>query len=762
MPNYEVFVDGVSEGGFQALTSSGSSVIAAGGSFIVGNATAIQRPNVTPALDAVYAPLKGVAAGDYRDPWVYLPAYPAMTDVRIFIRKAQLRIRWDDGAGGLTPISGRWVGGGVDWSGPATYLSGRLQNALSPTKWFHFLGEKPPFDPKDPLGLNRNRASGIYDYGLTDDTGICTAYFCVGIAIGYPNFSFSATIWDLFYPGLPAGLLRDPSEPQVDDPAEAGFGDIGFLLFARQKQQALYLSEHYITTAGYAMMKFPYAGDEAHYSRQLTPDLDADGGNGWGVNYTTDWVSGTGMLAMAPAPIADHDYRQGINVELKDNAGAPVAGAAVTFGPFSGTTGVDGKVTIDAVPLGSWLVPQTTKSVDPFTSLELEDASGYASASPPSPHLVPPHTTAGEIGVTYTGKSGNTLTGVKAGTPAGPGSPSTVLTGLDVDGGEVATLPYADFHIEKAGVVYADTSLYIYEDEYVEWGGRTDGDGDPDQTIDGDGLDYAQDPFGEPYLTESREPEVIEWTGLEMERDFGQKKALSETLKCPSQVILADHRRLLLGIVDGAARLWTTDDAYETDQTGGSVLLSDDRTWTKGLLRLDPDGNTVKAWLTDDAGQVYVSESPDGGETWGTPASAVTLTAGRQERGDVRHDGSSWLRAHPEGTALKLYSSPDGEEWTDEGEISADGNFPWLLCLPDGSLGCLYHDGAGVVFRSGTEDAGGWTWADPVSVATVDPTGPAGFANGQKLLAAYRTSKTEVGFSVSFDGGETWQEGSEG
>jgi hypothetical protein len=415
------------------------------------------------------------------------------------------------------------------------------------------------------------------------------------------------------------------------------------------------------------------------------------------------------------------------------------------------------------------------------TSLPLADATDYAAsigatdAEQPSlkqqrAAFLPNDPDGFEFFLTYTGKAGDMLTGVK-----GPdGLSATGVSKSDLYGGEVATLPYVDFTVEVSGspVTLAGTPrLYVYEerggDVTITTGTATDG------SIDADGLDCCKDPFGEPFFHESREPVTKEHVGVDMEAYIVPKDALTETIKCPSECILADGERLLGAVQGGVVKLWRTRDLWATST--GPETISSLHTFREVLLRLGPDG-MVNAHLTRDDGQVYLALSPDGGDTW-TDADGVAgqlteltdLPACRFERGDLRHDGcASWLRVHPwsgstSSPGVNLYISDDGGvTWRFDSVVDLQAKWPWLIIMPDHSLLCAYHDGSHIACKVGLPDGSGYAWEPKVQIAASDVTGPVGMANGQKVLLAFRYGKDVVRFFKSLDDGTTWEEGSEG
>lgn len=748
MPLYTVYLDGTPTGGFQADTLGGFGnndlvpeapvVIPAigynSGSDRLYN---IQRPNVVPSLQAMYPGVYGVDATVSRDNWLFLPQYvsPGITDIRIFVRTLRVRVRWDDTVNPPTTIPDRWVGGTVEWSGNF--------------EWPYVVYNIARWGSQD----------GLIEYTLTDSTGIATLYAAVGIAVK------DGGAWKLYSPandggrGFTIGYSVINPSLAVLQKAAAPFGPDygpGHALDAVNR------------TVGGLTVEYdrPWGVDEGHYYRTTNLGHSADGGHGWGIDYGSAWNPATGILSYSIPALVDHDYHQSAILNVVDASLTPISAATVSFGPYSGMTDAMGNVTIPAIPRGSTAAPLLHPAFAVITDLEVEDASIYPASAGAFDYEAPAmklihHSPVAYFGLTYTGKTGNVLNGIKSRMLADPAA----IFQVELQGGEPVTLPYTDFKVQKGAVVYRDAAggdppMWIFEDEDTKQNFRADVAGGPDNAIDGEGLDLHADPFGEPHLLDGREPQVWRLEGREMDRDFGQQAVMDETATSLSGVVLPDHRRLLHAIQGGESRLWTSDDAWDTDQSGTSTLLSNAHAYTKGILREGPDGG-LHAWLVA-GGQVYLSRSGDGGETWASASSVTTLPAQRDERGDTRHDGERWYRAHPEGSGLTLYSSYDGEEWASEGAISPDGSFPWLLAHPDGSLVVLYHDGAGLVSRTGGDSTGSWVWSSANPIAATDPTGVAGFVTGTKILAAWRVGKSDVKFAVSFDAGETWQDGSEG
>lgn len=84
---------------------------------------------------------------------------------------------------------------------------------------------------------------------------------------------------------------------------------------------------------------------------------------------------------------------------------------------------------------------------------------------------------------------------------------------------------------------------------------------------------------------------------------------------------------------------------------------------------------------------------------------------------------------------------------------------PWLMLLPAGDQLALYYDttaGALCCRRFGENANGTWTLGSVVQIVTVQNGGFAGFANPQKVVAAWLDANGQMHFAVSFNQGDTW------
>lgn len=742
MVTYTFYLDGVPTAGFQLYSkgfiggitdyavSNGSGVITSAAHF-----DHLQNPNALPAVQAAYAGLKGIDPRDDPDPFSPVPRGDGITDVRFFLATIQVRVRWKAGAT-TTLLTDRWVGGGFnEWN-----------------------GKPPPYSLPD-FGVKRQLWShgavkGFFASTLTDASGIAKYLALFGVAFR------DGTIW----------RLHSPATDESGAVSGRGRFDLKLALRKRERARLAYGDALNISgsTALFLPNNAPYG--DVHYVRQLAPNAfgtpgTTDAGYGLSLDYGSAWNPSTGQLDLSGLPgLLTHDYEQSAAVTVLDAAGSPINAATVSFGSgfFTGVTDGAGKVTIPCLPRGSWVKDPDTASSDPVTEILLADASAYpATASSPdsAPHLVTQERAeSGSFTLRYAGKSGNTLTGIEGQTGG------TGLRENDLYGGEVATLPYSDLAVSVGGTPYtilhaSPSALYVHEESQAAIQLTVAPGGTPAPDEDPEGLDLPQDKTGEPYFTAATKTRTEEWLSVGMESDFSRRTAQEAVLSTFSQVLLEDGRRIQHAISSGALRQWITDDLWETSE--GPETLAADAAYATCLLREDPDGLLI-SWPVTSAGAVKRLLSADGGETWTGPEAAATLPSGRPERGDARYLADRWVRAHPMGSGITLYQSFDGTEWEDAGAIAATGKYPWLLVLPTESLLCLYHDGGAIKSRYGHEADGAWTWESAVTVASVPETGPVGFANAQKALCWFRNGSDLPVFYSSFDGGATWEAGSEG
>jgi len=710
----------------------------------------LQNPNVWP--DHASPGVKGIALSSPPPgnvyptnsyPWAEIPLAGSGSTVRWFFKKIQLRLRWKDRESPINyqVIPGRWVGGGgeeYDWYRWRT-LPGerRLQSWAGGTPYWEGGSDAP----------------GSHEYGLTDASGICEYIMLAGIAVSDP--AVSAGAWQLTSPPVSGGRAKQ-----------------NITLYTNDKET------HWRVPFRDTEPAYQYAVRDARTFRQCVAGGNSDGGHGLFIDYTTDWNAGSGMLTV-PAPVMpiDFAYEQTLTLEIPDHD----SGTTATFGPYTADLS-SGSATVFALPRGSVLkdVREGPSGSQEITSLPLQDASAYPSsvgvASQGKPHLVPPAKnllsvsgppyTVAESGIphletTYTGKVSNSLSGVKVqDSVAGWDEPQNGM----YFGGEVLTLPY------EVTITHGDGSSrtelrYVYEDSATEVVSTDFGTGQYDD------LDYAMDPYGEPYLTERRTSDVYAWGSADMEQTWAFHKVLSGVeLQSPSRAILPEGRHCLAGIVGGECRIYRSDDA-ESFTTLAHAAFGSSYVAVKQCL--DPDRATLHLWIVG-AGEynqdyssafaiangILHSYSTDGGETWTAPVGVASLPATRPERGDVLHDGLQWLRSHPKASGdIHLFGSPDGEVWSDLGAI-ATGNNPRLALLPDGSLCCAYTVNGAFKAKVGTLEASGYTWGAAVHIDGLS-RGHAIYANGQKILASFRKDAADILHKRALDQ-ETYSDGGEG
>ncbi len=649
---------------------------------------------------------------------------PAIT-IKYFLKTFRLKTQWDDGATQV-PLVGR-----------AIYIGQNEFHYAWITQdedliWLHrteYAGGCSPGPDYYDAGY------GMFPYQLSDGSGVAEYIACMGCALEIPPFGgFTGTTY--YYLVQPFGS---------SGPGDFSYNNVS--LFVRQCELALFGDVQLAVRNEY-----PYEVDENHAYRQLMAGTFTPKTAGWDQDYGGAWDPATGILAVVEPAIVTHSYFQGVNVSPVDHVLTPIP-ASVTltaYGPtgpatYTGTAGTQ----IDMLPNGSTLKDVRWQpgdgihgeTIPEISSIPLQDASNYYAASVEGilAQLVPPSALRPEVTVSsagpgngngdrydtrWTGKSGDTLTGVTAPHthPDWPWESEAIF-----DGGEVLTQPYSYAWAEIGGLGRTGTGyVWVHEDGYEI---VAPGENQPSTNAVVGGLDYALDPAGEPWLTEGTPTLVNEYTSNDMERVMSKRQIINEGMTSPSRVILADHEHILAGIdAAGAVKLWsTTTQAPETATPGtpaGSwnVLTTIDAStlWAGCVLREDPAG-ALHCFMVNPAGVVKKRISADGGATWDTLAVCAGLPVCRAERVDVLDLGNEWMAFVPDaGGQVALYSSPDGEAFVHETDVAATARYPWLVALEAGDLLCFWYDEATFEIKSAraSEAAGVWTVTTPVVVAT--------------------------------------------
>jgi hypothetical protein len=179
-------------------------------------------------------------------------------------------------------------------------------------------------------------------------------------------------------------------------------------------------------------------------------------------------------------------------------------------------------------------------------------------------------------------------------------------------------------------------------------------------------------------------------------------------------------------------------------------------------------------------GRVMAARSSDQGQHWSKPVVVVdTEEDDRDPSVACLKDGTlllTWFTPRHDSSgketvvSLLSRSTDQGKTWGKPAEIKVDSPY-WFACsspvreLPDGSLILgLYHEdhGKNLAFGATIKSSdGGKTWKDLALIGEnagvyLDAETDVIPLKGGRLLAALRSSKVELHFSVSNDQGKTW------
>jgi Neuraminidase (sialidase) len=174
-------------------------------------------------------------------------------------------------------------------------------------------------------------------------------------------------------------------------------------------------------------------------------------------------------------------------------------------------------------------------------------------------------------------------------------------------------------------------------------------------------------------------------------------------------------------------------------------------------------------------GRLMAVRSSDNGQTWGKPVVAIdTDQDDRDPSIACLQDGTlllNWFALHENRVAVLLARSTDhGKTWSEAVPLKLDSPYSFACSspvrqLPDGSLILgLYHEddktkrAFGATVKSSD---GGKTWKDLTLIGDksgvyLDAETDVVPLKDGKVLAALRSSKVDMHYAISDDGGKTW------
>jgi Neuraminidase (sialidase) len=173
-------------------------------------------------------------------------------------------------------------------------------------------------------------------------------------------------------------------------------------------------------------------------------------------------------------------------------------------------------------------------------------------------------------------------------------------------------------------------------------------------------------------------------------------------------------------------------------------------------------------------GRIMAVRSSDNGQTWGQPVVAIdTDQDDRDPSVACLQDGTlllNWFTLHENRVAVLLARSTDyGKTWSEPVPLKLDSPYSFACSspvrqLPDGSLilGLYHEDDKGRAFGATVKSYdGGKTWKDLALIGEkngvyLDAETDVVPLKAGRLLAALRSSKVDMHYSHSEDGGKTW------